>query len=525
MTAAGSRVKTACSHIAKILRRATLLSLAVGVATYLWFAIPYWWKSPIITKRYVSDFNHEVAKIPVEQRAWPLLRKARILDPIPDEAIFPKGAPTSTCWDDPQFVESEKFLVERRESVELIRIASSRLRLGALLWCDSELLLDSSKSPEQRVASVPDIDLDANPWMLSLVYQYMGTVRSSARLLALEMCIAGEQGDAARCIEDFKAMLGLARLVADPPVLVGQLVGVAVESFAINRFETVAATYPGLFSVEDWKEVNRVLGAGSFSSQGLDLEWEKRQLDDWAQRIFAPGSSGSMTAEGYRFLGAGASQPSGEFEIYVLGPALATRFGTRADYDAFRDQMFEAAAKEAKKPTHLRDEAWRNELEAQSEKPNAPRSSRVIAILLPSLNKAMFAADKVKLEFEVAKAVTHIERFRLEHKRYPTTLSELKDAVGAALPQDIFSGRPICCRFAEGGLTLYSVGVDRVDDGGKPGRNDEVVQKWETASTLAGLSERQFEPYQGDWILWPPREVEWADGSTHKLVPTTSPDK
>lgn len=514
----GSSVKTVRSHVAKILRRATLLSLVVGIATYLWFAIPYWWNSPVITKRYVSDFNHEVAKIPVEQRAWPLLRKARILDPIPDEATFPKGAPTSTCWDDPQLGAAVKFLDERRESVELIRTAASQARLGALLWCDSESLLDPSKSAQERIASVPNVDLDASPWMLSLVYQYMGTIRSSARLLALDMCVAGEQGDAARCLGDFKAMLGLARLVSDPPVLIGQLVGVAVESFAVNRLETVAATYPALFSTEDWKEIDRVLAKGSYFSQGPEWEWEKQQLDDWAQRIFAPGSSGGMTAEGYRFLGAGGSQPSSEFEVYVLGPASATRFGTRADFDAFRDQMFAAAASEAKKPAYLRDEAWRIELETQSEKPGAPRSSRVLAILLPSLNNAMFAVDKVKLEFETARVIAHIEQFRLKHERYPANPSELRDAIGGELPQDIFSGRPICCQFVEDGLRLYSVGVDRVDDGGTPGRNDEVVQKWKAASELAGLSERQFEAYQGDWILWPPREVEWADGSRHALA-------
>ncbi|MFO0861789.1 MAG: hypothetical protein U0570_14670 [Phycisphaerales bacterium] len=329
--------------VRKTLRRATLLSIVVGLGMYLWFAIPYWLNTPVITKRYVSDFNHEVAKIPDDQRAWPYLRRSRILDSIPDEAIFPKGAPTSTCWDDPQFEASKAFLADRKESLELVRKAATCRRLGAFLSTEQDFVLGPKHPLEERLATVPTIDLEADPCILALIYPCMGSVRASARLLALDMNVAGAEGDGARCISDFKAILELARLVADPPVLIGQLVGVAVEALALKRLQVVAATYPALFSAKDWAEIDRVIAAGSSFAKGVDFEWENRQLADYAQRIFAPGANGRITARGYEFLHAAASRPVSSFEANVLGPASAAGFGTRGQYDAFREEMFKLA--------------------------------------------------------------------------------------------------------------------------------------------------------------------------------------
>lgn len=506
---------TGGAFVRKMLRRATLCSIAIGLGTYFWFAIPYWLNAPVIEKRYVSDFNHEVAKIPQDQRAWPLLRKSRILDAIPDEATFPKGAPTSTCWDDPQLDASRKFLAERKEPVELIRMAAGSRRLGAFLSTEQDFVLGPKYPVEERLAAVPAVDLDADPWMLTLLYPYMGTVRASARMMALDMSVAGAEGDGARCISDFKTMLELARLVADPPVLIGQLVGVAVEALAIKRLQVVSATYPALFSMDEWAEIDRVLSTGSNFAKGVDFEWENRQLDDWAQRIFAPGPDGRITARGYEFLNAAASRPVSPFEAYVIGPASASGFGTRGQYNAFRDEMFKLAETESKRAPQDRDEAWIAELERQANRQDAPRSFRVLAIMAPAVNKSIFAFAKLALEWDVMRAITRIERYRLSHGKYPASELEMRSAIDGELPLDIFSGRPLRCRFDAGGVMIYSVGANRVDDGGIPAKQEDASQKWVSAADAKGAA-------SGDWILWPPTTVEWADGSDHPLEVRTT---
>lgn len=56
---------------------------------------------------------------------------------------------------------------------------------------------------------------------------------------------------------------------------------------------------------------------------------------------------------------------------------------------------------------------------------------------------------------------------RAKHGSYPNTLDELSPALLAELPLDAFSNKPfIYQRKPDGGYLLYSVGVNRVDDGG-----------------------------------------------------------
>ncbi|MCA9255223.1 MAG: hypothetical protein KDA33_06270 [Phycisphaerales bacterium] len=58
------------------------------------------------------------------------------------------------------------------------------------------------------------------------------------------------------------------------------------------------------------------------------------------------------------------------------------------------------------------------------------------------------------------------ERFRLKHQRWPETLSELVPEFFDDIPIDLFDGKPIRYRIIPGGVMTWSIGKDRVDDGG-----------------------------------------------------------
>jgi hypothetical protein len=69
--------------------------------------------------------------------------------------------------------------------------------------------------------------------------------------------------------------------------------------------------------------------------------------------------------------------------------------------------------------------------------------------------------------------MTHlaIRRYRLSHGKNPESLTELVPDDLSAVPLDPFSGRRLIYRLNPGGdeaYLLYSVGPDRVDDGGQP---------------------------------------------------------
>jgi hypothetical protein len=57
---------------------------------------------------------------------------------------------------------------------------------------------------------------------------------------------------------------------------------------------------------------------------------------------------------------------------------------------------------------------------------------------------------------------------KVEHGRVPATLKELVPPYLQRVPLDPFTGRPLIYRPQATNWLLYSVGVDGVDDGGKP---------------------------------------------------------
>jgi hypothetical protein len=59
------------------------------------------------------------------------------------------------------------------------------------------------------------------------------------------------------------------------------------------------------------------------------------------------------------------------------------------------------------------------------------------------------------------------ERYRRGHGRWPDSLDNLvKDGLLDAVPRDPFDGQPLHWRRLEHGPVVYSVGLDRSDDGG-----------------------------------------------------------
>jgi hypothetical protein len=71
--------------------------------------------------------------------------------------------------------------------------------------------------------------------------------------------------------------------------------------------------------------------------------------------------------------------------------------------------------------------------------------------------------------------------YRGDHGRYPAKLDDLAPQYLPAIPDDLFSGKPLIYRPSDGGYLLYSVGVNGQDDDGRgvgdwPPGDDLVVR-------------------------------------------------
>jgi hypothetical protein len=94
------------------------------------------------------------------------------------------------------------------------------------------------------------------------------------------------------------------------------------------------------------------------------------------------------------------------------------------------------------------------------------------ALSVPTCTKIYFAYDRwqqMQCNVQIAYALA---AYRSDNGHYPTKLDDLSPKYLAAIPGDLFSGKPLIYRPSADGYLLYSVGPNGVDDGGR-GYDDE----------------------------------------------------
>jgi hypothetical protein len=110
-------------------------------------------------------------------------------------------------------------------------------------------------------------------------------------------------------------------------------------------------------------------------------------------------------------------------------------------------------------------ERWTEDMKDLESK--AAGDSPFIRLFLPSAAK-LAAAEQRRLAYQRSAVVAlAAERYRLARGQYPATPDELvKAGLLKAVPADPYDGKTIRFAKSDGGLVVYSVGVDGTDNGG-----------------------------------------------------------
>ncbi len=110
-----------------------------------------------------------------------------------------------------------------------------------------------------------------------------------------------------------------------------------------------------------------------------------------------------------------------------------------------------------------------------------------------------------KQRYDAARVAVALEQYRRKTGNWPERLEQLTPDSLPTVPPDRFDGKPIKYRLADGRPILYSIGVDRFDDGGEPPDDEYPCPDiWVPPSEAPRL--RAESMYRGDWILWPPMQ-------------------
>lgn len=105
---------------------------------------------------------------------------------------------------------------------------------------------------------------------------------------------------------------------------------------------------------------------------------------------------------------------------------------------------------------------------------NLPSRLYAAKLYLPNLLPAICKKAMTITEARVARTGIAVVSYHRENGKMPEDITELAPKYINSIPVDPMDGKPIRYRKTEKGAIVYSVGTDRVDNGGTPGCNNGI---------------------------------------------------
>ncbi len=495
--------------------------LALLVVFYGWSTVRYYSGTPTITFNVQAEMNAASLAVPLDERGWPHYRDAaRRLA----AAKFGETVEKIDGWPNPRPGTPEWGAA--CAAVDAVRPALEQVRLGASKARSACVL--SSKGPAEGKLGIPDgerVDPKENPIGLGVLLPQLSVYRQHARLLAFEANRAAYEGRGADAVSAIEQMLALSRHSGEDGTLIAQLVSLAISNLTFDTLNRAVRDRPALFSEGQLVRLAHGVGAYAPNSLGGDGAWrpnlrlERRAFEDLLQRFYTDDGDGDGR------LCDGLSTYASEFGVTepmagaFFKPVLATVVARRKETAEYYDRMMDRFESENAKPPYLRD---RDGLERDIEALRAGAGVRnsLVELMVPSLTQVTSSFDVARAQRDALAAGLAVELYFRRQGRFPASWGEMVPLQLPAAPIDPWSGRALVLRAgagAGGRPLIYSVGADKIDNGGVIGTPWSPIN----AATSPVFPAVSGDIPTGDWVLWP--QVEPAgDASPMKGAPVSS---
>jgi len=287
----------------------------------------------------------------------------------------------------------------------------------------------------------------------AMLLPHLARTRSCARLLRADAVVNGTKGDYAAAVDDIIAGMNLGDAVALEPVLISQLVRVAIYGIMYS-------------AVED-----------SFDGADLSPDLTRQLMAQVAQADRRESFSESLAGELYfvsQFFSALRSgDQTGIPEGIDVGPLRVEDELTYVDImmgliSAAKLPYYEAAS-----------ELHEMERETESLQETMVYSRQ----FLPALGRACQAQARHEAMLDLMQIGILLEQYKARNGSFPATLDAVAADLGGSVPVDPFTGEAYHYEPSRETFLLYSVSMNCVDDGGK--------HDWRTADIVwRGRKER-----------------------------------
>ena len=279
----------------------------------------------------------------------------------------------------------------------------------------------------------------------NLSLPHLAKLRNLARFLVASAYVLAEHDDAPTAWECIVQPLRLADLLRDEPLLITQLVRIAILRMSVATLQEVTAL--ALPSPELRHQLDALLDRlDEESPWAAAMDGERLLLCDW---VFAqpPEKIGELLKT---------------LDITKDAPAL-TAAQLAAEHAAGSAILMRLADLASQPYYRVKDDL------AAVGNPASFADTIVVKATLPALVPACAKMAECQAGLRVTRIGLRLKAQRAQQGTYPATLEA---ALLADIPpekqKDPFTGKALCYRQEGDGFVLYSVGPDGTDDGGKP---------------------------------------------------------
>lgn len=276
------------------------------------------------------------------------------------------------------------------------------------------------------------------------------SVRSGARVLSLQFHVHLHRGEMKGAVECVLAQLALAKVLDQEPMLISQLVRLAVTAIAQENARLLLQQ-PGV-SDADLLRVQQVLRGIDFKA-GLKRALAGERAIGYMACIDAFGA-------------ASASAPLSPAEAQEK----AARQPQRSD-DAAKILEHNLRIAEAADQSLLAGLREAEAIEAELHLLKAGFLSRMSYMMTlmftPTYRMSVTAFARTAARRDCTDTAIAAELYRRKNGHWPTTLEQLVPEFLPSVPRDSFTDQPLKVVSTDAELKIYSVGKDGQDDGGK----------------------------------------------------------
>lgn len=497
------------SRLVRGVNRAFLWSLGVALVLHIGLTAWHFTGTVNVSRDYVAELNREVERAAESDRAWGLYVEAMHLYEGTDERL--RTFPWVRAGDE-EYGEALAYLDRNRGALAVVREAAGRRILGAPLSHGP-----NPELPERMRVGMGEGGAQQGD-LLSALLPHLGELRRFARLLTFEAKVAAGDGDGELAAANIEAMVGMSRqlLTDHGGFLITQLVGVAVFELSLDTLGRMLRDHPGALDERQLGRLAHVIGAVDDGLLVVSLDGERRIFEDVVQRVYTDDGRGG---------GRPAPMSRWSLDRSILGEEWAPAgFGDGALVDVLMGSVAVALAPSRGElveryeryvcfaESFLRTPLWEITAEQEAAAGELRRGGErgpltvwempLLSVLSVNVEAMKATVERSLQRRDAAAAAVALELHRRRHGGYPGSLEELVPGLLPALPRDRFDGAPLRYVVRDGAPVLYSVGVNGVDNGGKPASD---AGRWVPRAALERMMERGRERARvdGDWVLFP----------------------